>query len=293
MTDVVADTRFARTALPPCICHLDRLLHALKARDLDGIVATTALNVFYLTSFNGVAHKSDEPRPYAVVISRHQSDHPILVIAEYYLASFLTQPSWVGDVRPFRGVMLPIDRPPEKDEIDRFIPAGAADFDWIAQARKHYVFSQAEAMRQALCDLKLDQGRVAFDDIGFGVRLNVEGMTVADGYDPLMFARAVKTETEISLLERSTALNETAIKRTMAAWDKGATWRDLNRAYAIAVADLNGFIRDPGGMVWGHPRGADPTLMLSNCLECHVRLPWHPRSLLLGRGQDLGGRRRA
>ncbi len=267
MTDIVADARFKRTALPPRICNLDRLLHALKARNLDGIVATTALNVYYLTSFNGVAHKSDEPRPYAVIISRHQPDHPILVIAEYYLASFLTQPSWVEDVRPFRGVMLPIDRPPEQDEIERFIPAGAADVDWIAEARKRYAFSQAEAMRQALCDLKLDQGRVAFDDMGFGARLGVEGMTVADGYDPLMFARAVKTETEIGLLERSTALNETAIRRTMAAWDKGATWRDLNRAYAMAVADLGGFVRDPGGMVWGHPRGAYPTLMLSNCLE--------------------------
>ena len=36
------------------------------------------------------------------------------------------------------------------------------------------------------------------------------------------------------------------------------TWRDLNRAYARAVVDLGGFVRDPGGMVWGHPRGADP-----------------------------------
>jgi Xaa-Pro aminopeptidase len=69
------------------------------------------------------------------------------------------------------------------------------------------------------------------------------------------------------LLERATALNETAIKRTVAAWDQGATWRDLNRAYARAVADLGGFVRDPGGMVWGHPRGADPALMLQTGLE--------------------------
>ncbi|MEM9441040.1 MAG: M24 family metallopeptidase [Pseudomonadota bacterium] len=189
------------------------------------------------------------------------------MIAEYYLASFLTQPSWVEDVRPFRGVMLAIDRPPEQDEIERFIPRDAADIEWIAQARKRYAFSQAEAIRQALSDLKLDHGRVAFDDMGFGVRLDLDGMTVTDAYDPMMFARAVKTETEIGLLERSTALNETAIRRTIAAWDKGATWRDLNRAYAIAVSELGGFVRDPCGMVWGHPRGADPTLMLSNCLE--------------------------
>ena len=259
--------RFERHVLPSRFCNLDRLIHALKARNLDGIVASTPLNVYYLTAFNGVAHKSDEPRPYAVIISRHQPDRPILVIAEYYLASFLTQPSWVEDVRPFRGVMLPIDRPPEQGEIDRFIPDDANGVDWIEQARKRYEFNQTDAMRQALKDLKLDQARVAFDDMGFGFRLGVEGMTVADGYDPLMFARAVKTETEIGLLERSTALNEAAIRRTMAAWDKGATWRDLNKAYAKAVADLGGFVRDPGGMVWGHPRGADATLMLSNCLE--------------------------
>ena len=103
--------------------------------------------------------------------------------------------------------------------------------------------------------------------MGAGFRLGVEGMQVADGYDPLMFARAVKTDTELRLLERSTRLNETAIRRTMASWQKGATWRDLNKAYAGAVTDLGGFVRDPGGMVWGHPRGADPAMSLATGLE--------------------------
>jgi hypothetical protein len=40
----------------------------MKARGLDGIVATAPWNVFYLTGFNGIAHKSDEPRPYAVIV---------------------------------------------------------------------------------------------------------------------------------------------------------------------------------------------------------------------------------
>ena len=125
----------------------------------------------------------------------------------------------------------------------------------------------AAAVRGALGDLKLERSRVAFDDMGFGFRLGVEGIEVADGYDPLMFARAVKTATEMRLLERATALNETAIRRTVAAWDQGATWRDLNRAYARAVADLGGFVRDPGAMVWGHPRGSDPSLTLSTGLD--------------------------
>jgi Xaa-Pro aminopeptidase len=257
---------FARVPLPKRFCNLDRLIHAMTARGLDGIVATTPWNVFYLTGFNAIAHKSDEPRPYAVIISRHAPAHPIMVLADYYLATFLMQPTWVEDLRPFRAVMMPLDLPAQRSDIDRFIPRdGTAP--WIAGAREAYAFDMASAVRGALQDLKLDGGRVGFDDMGFGFRLEVEGLHVADGYDPLMFARAVKTPTELRLLERATALNEVAIRATMAAWDKGATWRDLNKAYARAVTELGGFVRDPGGMVWGHPRGADPALMLATGLE--------------------------
>ena len=143
----------------------------------------------------------------------------------------------------------------------------------VFTARAAYAFDMASAVRRALKDLRLDHGRVAFDDMGFGFRLEVEGLEVADGYDPLMFARAVKTETELCLLQRATALNEAAIRRTIAAWDKGATWRDLNKAYACAVTELGGFVRDPGGMVWGHPRGTDPALTLATGLERDVVEP--------------------
>jgi Xaa-Pro aminopeptidase len=44
-------------------------------------------------------------------------------------------------------------------------------------------------------------------------------------------------------------------------------WRDLNRAYHAAVVDLGGFVRDPGAMVWGHPRGSEAALTLQTGLE--------------------------
>jgi hypothetical protein len=118
---VTADV-FARAPLPKRFCNLDRLLHAMKARSLDGIVATAPWNVFYLTAFNGIAHKSDEPRPYAVILSRHMPEHPVLILADYYLATFLKQPTWVEDLRPFRAVMMPLDLPAQHSDINRFIP---------------------------------------------------------------------------------------------------------------------------------------------------------------------------
>src|ERR1700719_2287554 len=173
---------FARVPLPNRFCNLDRLLFALAARGLDGIVATVPWNVFYLTGFNAIAHKADEPRPYAVILSRRAPEHPIMVLADYYLATFLQQPSWVEDLRPFRAVMMPLDLPAQRRDIERFIPHEAAA-PWLANSRAKYSFDMASAVRGALADLKLEGGRVAFDDMGFGFRLGVEGLKVVDGYD--------------------------------------------------------------------------------------------------------------
>ena len=244
-----------RKPLPERFCNLERLLAAMTARGLDGIVVSTPLNVFYLSGFNGIAHKADEPRPYALVLSRHAPEHPILVIADYYLATFLAQPSWVRDIRPFRAVMMPIDRAAQREDIERFIPQEAKQLEWVRAARSHYAFDMASALRGALADLGLERGKVAYDAVG------------GEAYDALMYARAVKTPTEIELLRRATALNRAAIERTVKSWHKGMRWRELNRAYHAAATDLGGFVRDPGAMVWGHPRGAEAALTLQTGLE--------------------------
>jgi Xaa-Pro aminopeptidase len=244
-----------RKPLPERFCNFERLLAGMAARGLDGIVASTPLNVFYLSGFNGIAHKADEPRPYALVLSRHAPEHPILVIADYYLATFLAQPSWVRDIRPFRAVMMPIDRAPQREDIERFIPQEAKQLEWVRAARSRYAFDKASALRGALADLGLEHGKVAEDANG------------GEAYDVLMYARAVKTPTELELLRRATALNRAAIERTVKSWRKGMRWRELNRAYHLAAIDLGGFVRDPGAMVWGHPRGAEAALTLQTGLE--------------------------
>lgn len=266
-SSLASASAFPRKPLPKRFCNLDRVLHALEVRGLDGIVATLPNNVFYLSGFNAIAHKSDEPRVCAVILSRHAPEHPIMVVADYYLATFLTQQTWIEDIRPFRAVMMPLDRPAEKTDIDRFIPPEGQGQAWIEDARQHYTFDMGSSLKAALRELKLDRARVAFDDQGFGMRLGLDGLSIGDGYDSMMFARAIKTPAEMDLIRRATKLNEAAILKTIASWQKGATWRDLNIAYAVAAAELGGFVRDPGGMVWGHPRGSDQTIMLSTGFE--------------------------
>ncbi|HWJ01713.1 MAG TPA: aminopeptidase P family N-terminal domain-containing protein [Burkholderiales bacterium] len=205
--------RFARKPLPERFCNFERLLAAMRARGLDGIVLSTPLNVFYLCGFNGIAHKADEPRPYAVLLSRHAPDHPVVVLADYYLASFLSQPTWVRDIRPFRAVMMPLDRVPRRHDIDRFIPRAASELDWVRNARSRYAFDMSSALRGALNDLGLERANIGFDDLGFAHRLALEQAVLVDAYDTLMYARAVKTPTRSSSCAarpRSTARRSSA-----------------------------------------------------------------------------------
>ena len=121
------------------------------------------------------------------------------------------------------------------------------------------------ALRGALADLKLDAARSA-STTGSGLP-GCLSMQAPTRYDPLMYARAVKTPTEIGLLRRSTALNREAIERTVASWEKGIRWRDLNRAYHAAVVDLGGFVRDPACDGVGPPARREPALTLQTGLE--------------------------
>src|SRR5262245_145480 len=100
----------------------------------------------------------------------------------------------------------------------------------MENARKQYAFDMGSALKGALRELRLDRAKVAFDDMGFGLRLGIDGIAVADGYDPMMFARSIKPPVELDLIRRATRLNETAIRKTIGSWQKGATWRDLNVA---------------------------------------------------------------
>lgn len=251
-----------RKPLPKQFCQLDRLLHAMQARDIDAIVVSSTLNMYYLTGFAAVAHKSDEPRPFAFVLSRHSPQAPIAIVADYYLSTMLAQPSWVEDIRSFRAVMMPLDLPAKEDDVDRFIPT---EFEsYTSRLRQTHEPSLTSGCLQALKDLKVDTKTVAFDDHRFGQQVVGGSATIADAYDCMMFARSVKTPFEIEKLKAATSLNEQAISQAVGSWHRGMRWRELNREYHIAVAQLGGFVRDPGALVWGHPRGADSAVTLDS-----------------------------
>jgi len=248
----------------PQLVDVDRLVDIMEQRGIDGVVACSHQNLYYLSSLNAVAQKSDEPRPFAVVLSRHAPDAPVLVMPEYYMGAMARQGSWVEDIRPYRSMISPLDRPPQASDLERFIPQGAADLPWISAARGAYAESMIESLRKALADLGLGGKRIAYDDARLGLRLADNAGDIADGYGLLMSARSVKTPTEIDLLRAATAVNQAAIEATIAQYTPGMTWFDLNHAYNVAAAQNGGFVHDPGALVLASPRGRDASVAFTS-----------------------------
>ena len=103
---------FARAPLPKRFCNLDRVLHAMRRAASTGSWRRSEQRLLPVVQ----RHRAQVRRAarYAVILSRHAPEHPVMVVADYYLATFLTQATWIEDIRPFRAVMMPLDLPAQQ-----------------------------------------------------------------------------------------------------------------------------------------------------------------------------------
>ena len=261
------------TTTPGPVCDLDRLAHGMEARGIDGVVITTPKNVTYLSGHNPTAPKGDEPPGVAVVISRHDLRHPIYIGPDGFLTPFLDEPIWIEDLRPHRSSLIPVSAATERSEFYRFMPASRQDSGWVKRAGDAYVRDFTEAIRNAMQDLGLANGRVGYDDLRVGAKLAGSLSDVTDAYSLMMFAREVKSIQEIEWLREATRVNQVAIERTVQSWSRGKTWKELVDTYHVEVTALGGWISDPGGVFFANPVDGDPAVRLRVLSEDFVVQP--------------------
>jgi Xaa-Pro aminopeptidase len=257
------------------LCNLGRLFDTMAQRGLDGIVSYLRPNVFYLSGFAPPASASvHETNGYAaVVISRHAPEHPVIVVAEFDLAHFLVQPSWVRDVRPYATLLSPLDVAWGASALEHFVPADLLRTERGAVARGHYAESLVAGTARAMRELGLGTGTVGFDDLRFAGAVAAGGPRIADAYGALKHVRQVKTPAEVQLLRDATRANQLAIERTIRSWSRGTTWQEMIRTYHTTAVGLGGFVRDPGALVMANPPGLEPALYTQSGSEDFVVEP--------------------
>ena len=259
---MTTDINGGSTTRPSPLCDVERLAHGMEARGIDGLVITTPLNVTYLTGYNPTAPKADEPPGVAVVISRHDLQHPILIGPDIFLSPFLEAPIWIEDLRPHRSLLVPLSATTERSQFHRFVPVARQESGWVQRAGDHLVGDFTDGIRQAMQDLGLANGRIGYDDLRLGTKLAGSLADVNDAYSLMMFAREVKNDQEIEWLRESTRVNQVAIEWTVQSWSRGKTWKELVDTYHAEITALGGWVADPGGVFFANPIDGDPAVRL-------------------------------
>jgi Xaa-Pro aminopeptidase len=227
---------------PDQFCNLERLLEMMARLDLDGVVSSYSLNVFYLSGFYGTQAAHEANSSGVVIIPRERPERAILLVADLMLATFATRPTWIEDVRPYPGALgLPFD--PER--VHRMVPAPLKASPIGAHMLANYTETKDRALIKALRDLGIDKGRIGFDNLQTPTALADLDLEVVNAYRPLIWVRMVKVPNELDRLAHAAQINQQAIEGAVASWDEGMTLHELNRTYDRIARDLGGIVETP------------------------------------------------
>lgn len=251
---------FVNEPAPEKLCNTDRLVEAMTARDIDGVVVTTQTNGYYVSSLSTPHSAPEGMGHFNVVLSRHDPDNPAMAMPDIHVSRLQYQPTWIQDIRTYASILLPLYAEVEPDEISRFIPRRFRDTPQAESIIDRYAPFSIDAVVQMLEDKSLTKATVAFDSLNYAqaVLARLPEINAVSGEGLLRYARAFKTPIEQEILRTSQWINQTALERTVAQWTPGMTWHDLGHTYHIHALTLGGFVHPPGGMAMANPDGDDP-----------------------------------
>lgn len=228
----------------------------MQAEGIDGLVALSAVNVYYLTSYQsflnnmGVPYASfgvfprDENRSAALVtssvdqwaISNSEREYPPVVAysAPADWESYLDSEQWHQAPQATNefGSLWPANPDTLSDLERHWLAAGEA-------SRSTLSASPAYALAQSLRECGLERGRLAVDDMRVANMLKAigfDGVTCIDGDNIFRKIRVVKSDVEISHMRSIARVNQAASMATIEKLAQGATQADVQQIFEIEAA---------------------------------------------------------
>jgi len=202
-----------------------RAMKVLSDERRDGLVASSAENVTYLTGF-------DCPSPYMrrevqvfAVATADGRGRPSLVMPASFLAYLVDQPWYGGAVHVYGHPLVTPATDGTMDARDTRVA------ELLRTVPRHN--SAVDALIAALTEAELLASRLALDETGVTpqtwnlLRERLGKADVAAGSTILRRIRMVKTEREVALLRRSSEIIEAAERDMLAAARVGVTEKEL------------------------------------------------------------------
>ena len=219
-----------------------RAERVLDAAGLDGLLATSLENVYYLTHV-WVESQVGLPRQaqFYAAVARNRLDTPAIACGINEMGNVLAN-------APAGTAMVPYGK------FYRFVEPGAklSDLDrqikeWVIDGLGKSRASVAVALAEALDGLGLARGRVAYDERGLlteEVKAEVQkllpGLRLVPGWATFRQIRAVKTAVELQRMRAVLELNERSIMAAMGVAKPGATELEMVAEYERTVVTAGG-----------------------------------------------------
>ena len=222
----------------------------MALKKVDGLIASLPINVYYLSGYWGLLMSAERfDASFFAVLPRNEDYPAALVLPSMELRRLVahggswmpetfifTRPDDEQDLIAVDG--LPYDGWPIRQDAEltafeqRGIEATRAQVGRIAGNARGAL---ARAVRAA----GLERANVISDDIRIAGWLDAAGLShvrCRDDANVFNRIRLVKTETELALMRKAASINEAAAREAAAAFRSGAEWREIETAYAVAMA---------------------------------------------------------
>ncbi|MSO65977.1 MAG: aminopeptidase P family protein [Alphaproteobacteria bacterium] len=240
----------------PMLVNLPRAYEVMDKHRLDGLVAATQINIYYLSNFWGALMRMRRSFFNYAVLPRDPKAAPALVMTSAETSRLQEMPTWmpnvVGYSHPTQAAMRDYDAVTEEPEAGaalkwpvRKAGLSAKEKRWLTMSRTMAARTRATpsyALKQALIDAGLKKGRIGYDDPRPIEWMNALGLKLAgvEGTNIFREIRMIKSKDEIALLRGAAAVNEVGVNAAIRAMHLGAHWSEMEIAFNVAVAKGGG-----------------------------------------------------
>lgn len=247
-----------------------RAYEAMDKYGLDGLLATSQVNVYYLTDFWGALMRMRRSFFNYAVLPRNEDAPAALVMSGVELSRLVDMPTWVPNVVAYThpAVLESRDYDTGTEEAEagqgfawpvrEASALGDKERQWQAMSAAHAeqtLGTPSYALRKALREAGLIKATVGTDDPRPVAWMNELGLPDLKGVEATNIfreIRMVKSATELDIMRQAARINEDAINAGIRALHAGVAWREIEIAYGMEMARQGGrgvyVTAGPGGL---------------------------------------------
>ena len=228
----------------------------LDREGLDGLVAVTPINFYYLSGYWGLYYTPiGFEGTYFAIVPKRQERQPSMVLPALELRRLETKGrSWIPNVYAYSS-------DGKGDYFEDGLPKGLDYESWpvidsnklneleskwkriIDDFRDNFTENSIQALTRGIKSSGLEKTKVATDDLRIERWLKDQGsIQIECEFRPDLFneIRLVKTENEIEILKKAALINEESLLSSIDFMYEGSCWDDIENHYMSEMAKRGG-----------------------------------------------------